>query len=145
MLECGIADDTLAYCNQARRLRKQHANRPARLYHSLCELSARYDSQISHQNKAGSVAGEFAQTVAATIDTHPLQYSTRLQLLNAAQARGIDRFEANLIIAGVQHRLESQGCESIEPTKPAARPAVWFLAALTVQSAIVSAIWLLLR
>ena len=47
----------------------------------------------------------------------PLRYSQRLELLKEAGQRGIGRFEANLIIASVQHRLKSHA-----PATPARKP-----------------------
>src|SRR5437660_7727174 len=49
-------------------------------------------------------ATDFAQWVQLQLDGPVLRYSARLLLLQEAQRRGLGRFEANLIIAGVLHR-----------------------------------------
>jgi len=46
------------------------------------------------------VEGQLAATPA-----QPLRYSTRLAFLDHAHRLGVGRFDANLIIASVQHRL----------------------------------------
>jgi len=47
----------------------------------------------------------FAQEVADSLDGRDLRYSQRLKLLKRASHFGIKRFDANLIIAMVQHRM----------------------------------------
>ena len=49
----------------------------------------------------------FAQEVADSLDGRDLRYSQRLKLLKRASNFGIKRFDANLIIAMVQHRMGS--------------------------------------
>src|SRR4051794_28413515 len=46
----------------------------------------------------------FAREVAHATTGPVLRYSHRLQLLELAKRGGIDRFDANLIIAAIEHR-----------------------------------------
>ncbi len=55
--------------------------------------------------------------VVSAVEHSTLRYSRRLQLLREAQRLGIERFEANLIIAMVQHRLGQLNIDSPEPTR----------------------------
>ena len=72
----------------------------------------------------------------------PLRYSQRLELLKEAGRRGVGRFEANLIIASVQHKL---GLTTALP--PARRPLrlPGILAFLLVQSMIIWGLWRVLK
>jgi hypothetical protein len=68
----------------------------ARLGRSLA-LAKRGDS---------SPAEQFGRLVTGRLQNGILRYSARGQLLVAADGMGIGRFQANLIIAAVQHRAE---------------------------------------
>ena len=92
-----------------------------------------------------SVDRTFAALVSRTLQAQrrsPLRYSQRLDLLKEAGRRGIGRFEANLIIASVQHKL---GLLNVAPPKrrPLRLPGV--VAFLLVQSMIVWGLWRVLR
>ena len=52
-----------------------------------------------------AVAEAFAAEVERSLEGGVLRYSRRATLLRQARERGIGRFDANLIIATVQHRL----------------------------------------
>ena len=58
---------------------------------------------------AGPRAGAFAAEVEAALEGPVLRYSQRRRLLKAAARAGVGRFEANLIIAAVQHRRRAEG------------------------------------
>ena len=82
----------------------------------------------------------FTGQVARELDGRVLRYSNRLALLTAAAKLGINRFEANLIIAIVQHRRSL-------PPPPPPTGSHWpmiMAVAVAVQAAIVAAIWRLL-
>jgi hypothetical protein len=89
----------------------------------------------------------FAQLVALQLEGPILRYSRRLALLRVAEQMNIGRFEANLIIALIQHRLntgEIQPAIEIEPVQ--AKPSLYSrLLPLTtfalLQSAIIWGIW----
>jgi hypothetical protein len=71
-----------------------------------------------------------------------LRYSERLALLKEAGRRGIGRFEANLIIASVQHRLSGKapGTEERKPFR-----FTGTVAFLVVQGLILLGVWMTLR
>jgi hypothetical protein len=71
-----------------------------------------------------------------------LRYSERLALLKEAGRRGIGRFEANLIIASVQHRLSGKtpGTEERKPFRFGGTVAF-----LVVQGLILLGVWMALR
>lgn len=78
-----------------------------------------------------------AAEVLDRLDGGPLRYSERLRLLRRARHMGIGRFEANLVIAVMEHRWRSES-----PPVPAARrrwPAA-VLAAAAVQALIILAV-----
>jgi hypothetical protein len=85
----------------------------------------------------------FTQEIHDAMEGTELRYSKRQHLLKRADHYGIKRFDANLIIAMVQHRLGA--LETIDPEP--ARPSRLLLAAafLAVQSAIVLAGWWLVN
>jgi len=56
----------------------------------------------------GEAAERFAGLVPQHLDGPVLCYEDRQSLLEAARRLGIGRFEANLIIAAVQHRAEGE-------------------------------------
>lgn len=78
--------------------------------------------------------------VAAAMEGPVLRYSNRMSLLRAAAGMGIDRFEANLLIALVQHRTPTDAI-AVEP-----RPRRTMLPTLLLVAieAVAVATWLLL-
>ena len=142
---------TYDYRREARRLRSRHVGRPEELYRSLCDLSAREDrcrgtftpiqrvsrrqpaTRASRPNRAPSSG--FAQLVAQRLGSGVLRYSDRLSLLSIADAIGMGRFQANLVIAAVQH----EGGHGVTPAKPR-KSRTWLLAlvaAVALQSIII--------
>jgi hypothetical protein len=72
-----------------------------------------------------------------------LRYSQRLALLEEAERRGINRFQANLIIASVQHRLAIQSTTHAEtPSRGRLAGVVTFL---LFQALILWGCWRLIR
>lgn len=69
-----------------------------------------------------------------------LRYSQRLHLLRRAQHHGVGRFDANLIIAMVQHRM---GLIEIPPAPERTRGLSRFtlVTAAVTQLLIVAAVW----
>jgi hypothetical protein len=67
----------------------------------------------------GARSRVFAADVAARLEGPVLRHSQRRRLLKAAQQAGIGRFEANLIIAAVQH--ERRGSAAQSPCSRSAR------------------------
>jgi hypothetical protein len=85
----------------------------------------------------------FTQEIQDAMEGAELRYSKRQYLLKRADHYGIKRFDANLIIAMVQHRLGGVEMAAPEP----AGPSRLLLAAtfLAVQSAIVLVGWWLMN
>ena len=92
-----------------------------------------------------SVDRSFGQLVGRTLQAQRsgvLRYSQRLSLIREAGRRGIGRFEANLIIASVQHRLKIDN-----PPIPARKPLrlSGVLAFVLVQAMILWGFWRMWR
>src|SRR5438046_655750 len=103
-----------AYCREARRLRYQLRHSPARMHRSLSELRP---AAVVPEPETITPNDRFAVSVVASIEGQTLRYSQRLQLLREAKRLGIERFEANLIIAMVQHRLANAPAPIVEETR----------------------------
>ena len=90
-------------------------------------------------------AGRFAALVADSMDGNVIRYSQRLELLRKAWGMDIPRFEANLIIAAVQHRAGHKDSE-----RRTAHPRKWGWVESTllftlIQSVIVAILWAMLH
>jgi hypothetical protein len=141
VIQSATVDSTHAYRREARRLRWHYANRPAELYNSLRELSARQDrtQQINQSDalaefcplpeRVVDVSGDsrrFAQIVAGELEQGVLRFSARQRLLSAAERNGMGRFQANLVIAAVQHQ------HGATPSQPQRWNLRWASALLTI-------------
>jgi hypothetical protein len=90
----------------------------------------------------GSTARGFADQVAGQLVGTVLPWSQRETLIEAALAQGINRFEANLIIAAVQHQMGVGKRRSDEKKAPLYRRiALGVGVFLLVQAGIVVAAW----
>jgi hypothetical protein len=90
----------------------------------------------------GSTARDFADLVAGQLVGTVLPWSQREALIEAAVAQGINRFEANLIIAAVQHQMGVGKRRSDEKKTPLYRRiALGVGVFLLVQAGIVAAAW----
>jgi hypothetical protein len=133
------------YRQRARRLRSRFRNDPIRLQWSLKELSKSHDRGETYprvKSQPTSHVERFTSLVASRIDGPVLPYSMRLGLIKEAQRQGIDRFDANLIIARVQHRVPTKAVDVKSKQLPK-----WFVPLVTaavVQSLILAGVWLLL-
>jgi hypothetical protein len=158
-----IATTSGDYVRQARRLRCLYRDDPHRLHHSLIRLSRHHDraagavpqrSRVRRvvveenvasgidrskrlDNRLGDEAAEFAARCRDAIEAGVLRYSRRKRLLAEAERRGIGRFDANLIIAAVQHRAQRT---LVEPSRPSRIRTDWIAAAL-LQCCILAALW----
>ena len=143
-----------AYCRQARRLRGTLGHQPARMHRKLRELSVRpapvdvpYDGAAvaCESRPIASKAQAFAEQVAAGLDGPVLRYATRRTLLRDAGRTGIGTFEANLIIAAVQHERRSACVPTQAPQEPArARGLIGFgtlLVIFAVEAAVALGAW----
>jgi len=155
MSAAAISDPTFAYRRDARKLRGQLARRPVELYRSLRQLSDRHDEIRASQPDLSEPdlsapdssplppSSQFAFEVREFLRDEQLTFSTRQQLLRTAQLRGIARFEANLIIAAVQHRMP--GRVAILQPRPRPISKIMLIAAVLLsQLAIGTALWALL-
>jgi hypothetical protein len=142
-----------AYCRQARRLRGTLGHQPARMHRKLRELSARPGpvavpdgTTFARESRPiASKAQAFAERVAAGLDGPVLRYAIRRTLLRDAGRMGMGTFEANLIIAAVQHERRRAGVPTQEQQEPArARGLVSFgplLVIFLVEAAVALGAW----
>ena len=138
------------YRRRARRIRSVFRTQPTVRMRALCELAAAEDDRRVERPVMDSVAPlpagaaqTFASLVLQRMDGPVLRYSHRANLLRAAERSGIGRFEANLIIAAVQHQAgEATGAESVTSSRPWCAAALAFIA---TQGAILTALWWLIR
>jgi len=81
------------------------------------------------------------------MDGPVLRYSHRTALIHAAERSGIGRFEANLIIAAIQHEAGERAV--VEETRPSRRSfPSWLpvsIAAIATQVAILLGVWSLIH
>jgi hypothetical protein len=147
----------VAYCRDARRLRGTLAHQPARMHRKLRELASRQEPatrapQARYVSPAGlsgrSVAPRaraFADEVARALDGPVLRYSARRALLRSAYRFGIGDFEANLVIAAVQHERRSAVAQKPPAAAPQpARPRFLLaplLLVLAVESLVAAGVW----
>jgi hypothetical protein len=69
---------------------------------------------------------EYARLVEREMDGTILRYSQRQRLIREGERRGLSRFEANLVIAVVEHRKNSQ--VKARPQQASSMPGwVWFI------------------
>jgi hypothetical protein len=90
----------------------------------------------------------FAAAVSAAMDGPILRFSRRQELIRQAETLGIRRFDANLLIAAVQHRLGSE--KSVAPIETTAKRWQWGMGGLVgvavgLQGIILLAAWGLLH
>jgi len=143
--------DSAAYRRQARRLRHVFRHKPVDQYLSLKQLSERRDATYQqHSRPQGwravtrNASGQFADDVARQIEGKVLPYSKRLELLSAAEESGIGRFQANLIIAAVQHQTGRSEDVASASDAPATRlPLAPLLVFISVQAVIMLSLWAL--
>lgn len=116
------------------------------LYRSLRELSDRHDRNYPQpcatEPGHGTIhppSKQFARLVQDRLERGVLRYSDRLNLFDAAQSMAIGRFQANLIIAAVQHRAEDSAPGSPSPVRPKWLMPVTIV--LLVQLLIFAAAW----
>ena len=139
-----ILDRSCTYRREARRIRGRLAHKPVERFCALRDLSHRHDAAVQLAIPVPgceSPASAFAQLAADQISGQILSYSKRLGLLRAARRMGIGRFEANLIIAAVQHRTagSSVRCQTVRRWSP--RRAAPLLTFVLLQSLILLSLW----
>jgi hypothetical protein len=139
------------YRRQARRIRSVFRAQPTVRMRALRELAAREDERRGNKAMMSDAvvalplgaAQSFSGLVREHLDGPVLRYSHRANLLRAAERSGIGRFEANLIIAAVQHQAGGMNrAESVAPSESWRAALIGFIA---TQGAILSALWWLIR
>ena len=90
-------------------------------------------------------ARTFAALVRERMDGPVLRYSHRTRLLRAAERGGIGRFEANLIIAAVQHEAGANRPASARRDTGYPRMRGTLVAIAATQSLIAMAVWWVVR
>ena len=98
------------YCRKARRVRAAYRREPAKMYGLLRGLKYEVGGEQGFIRREGRSSGEraFAEVAARTIresGSPVLCYAKRVDLIEQACRHGVDRFEANLMIAVAQHRM----------------------------------------
>jgi hypothetical protein len=88
----------------------------------------------------------FAHLAALEFEGPILRYSRRLALLRLAEKMNIGRFEANLMIALIQHRLNEEMIPDSHNQEASPRPSAFarllpLITFLVVQSAIIWGTW----
>src|SRR4051812_9108738 len=104
-----VSPATTEFCRRARRLRHVHRHEPVILHRALRELRPATPVEAHRVEAVGSAepadgTATFAALVASRLAGPVLPYSQRQDLLRIGARLGIGGFEANLIIASVQHR-----------------------------------------
>jgi hypothetical protein len=143
-MDVGAADLCEAYRRQARRIRARLHDRPHKLLTSLRDLAGRQDSSRSLAAPA-TPAQQFIQVVTSRLGNGVLAYSDRLALVQQAAEFGIDRFQANLIIAALQHQLQGVATGWFDRQGKSNNTMVPLLMFLFLQAAIVLATWIVVR
>jgi hypothetical protein len=90
----------------------------------------------------GGAARDFADVVADQLVDTVLPRSQREKLIRAATARGITRFEANLIIAAVQHQMGvGRRRAEAKPSRLSTRITTVLAMFVIVQAGIIAVAW----
>lgn len=137
-------DRSSAYRRQARQIRGRLVHKPVERYLALRHLSDRHDACPSHEihaSQTGGQASAFATIVSEHVGDRVLSYSDRLRLLGVARRLGVGRFEANLIIAAVQHRSAGSRSSLSSPPAPGHLRLAGLLTFVVLQSLILVSLW----
>lgn len=134
------------YRQAARRIRARLGHRPAAMIHALRDLAAAQPAPqsvvadpVAPQDDRLSAAEAFSELVRDHLDSPILRFSTRQKLLRQAAKMNLGRFEANLLIALVEHRHRRHPAPQ---TRPPTRTG-WRIAAVVVllEATILAAGW----
>ncbi|MGA2497733.1 MAG: hypothetical protein ABSH20_08330 [Tepidisphaeraceae bacterium] len=87
----------------------------------------------------------FIDEVRQRLDGRVLRYSCREELLSRAEELGIGRFDANLLIASVQHHASAGTKRMLRQQRRAPSMIAMASAALVLQSIVLLGLWLILR
>jgi hypothetical protein len=100
-------------------------------------------SKSAALGERSEVAREFAEIVASQLVGTVLPWNQRKSLVHLAELRGISRFEANLIIAVVQHQMGvgRKRIEILQRRRSLRRLAAGVAVFVIVQAGIVGMVW----
>jgi hypothetical protein len=150
-----VSPAAASYVRQARRIRRTFCTAPTSRFVALRQLADAHDRAAAtpadappHRGKDAAVH-VFAQIVQANLCGPLLSFSARKRLMAQAERLGISRFDANLVIASVQHHAPGDDgpLAFIAATPDPPRQVAWLrwagLLAATVaaQIIVVLAIW----
>lgn len=158
-----IAGD--AYRRRARRVRHAYRHDLPAMHQALGETARQHDRERDEERAFKALdaddgsweielhlpermmtsarsAGRFAGTVARALEDGVLRYSVRMGLLKEAARRGIGRFEANLIIAAVQHQTGAAAEEAVHRNRGFRVPPL--VMALLVEAVVIVGLWMAL-
>ncbi len=137
---------SLPYRTAARRIRARLAHQPLRMHRALAHLAAESapatSPPIAPLSPLPDGVRTFTQIAADAIDGPILRYSSRQRLIRQADSLGIHRFEANLIIATLQHQRRNHVAVT-DDRDAASRPSRRWLLAILLQILIgIAVLWL---
>jgi hypothetical protein len=103
-------DSSAFYRREARRLRHDLRDEPARMHRSLQALSQWHDltspkPAVWKQETRTNHVQDLVASVVEQMEGPILRYPARVALLKQARRAGLGQFDANLIITAVQHRM----------------------------------------
>lgn len=137
------------YRRRARRIRRVFARQPGPRMRALCDLAHTTNADRAETapdpviTLPAGAAHTFAGVVRQRMDGPVLRYSHRARLLREAEQRGIGRFEANLIIAAVQHQRRPVRSESDPVTSRSSWTPI-FAGFCATQCAVLMGLWWLI-
>lgn len=148
-----LIEPLLDYRRNARRVRCRLGHDSIGKQHALAALAKRVDRvrrrvEPEPIQTADNGVRAFAKAVSEAMDGPILRFSRRQELIWQAESLGIRRFDANLLIAAVQHRLGSERAVAVVPSKT--KHSAWRIAlpvglAIALQAIIVLSVWGLLH
>ncbi len=135
-------DSTDFYRRQARKLRCELRDEPIKLHRSLAALSQWHNlaspkTLVWQKESRRDNVQDLVAAVVQRMEGPLLRYPARVALLKQAQRAGLGKFDANLIITAVQHRMGERIARAPRPDRPWMRTLVialifqaWILAGL---------------
>jgi hypothetical protein len=148
-----LIQPAIEYRRIARRVRCRLGKDPVGKQRALAALARHADRTwpavvIEPLPTPDSGVRAFAQAVSIALEGPILRYSRRQQLIRQAEGLGIRRFDANLLIAAVQHRLGNGKTNAA--VQPEASDSRWRMAipvgcVLALQALILLGFWQVLH
>jgi hypothetical protein len=116
-------DSTDFYRRQARKLRYELRDEPIKLHRSLAALSQWHNlaspkTLVWQKESRRDNVQDLVAAVVQRMEGPLLRYPARVALLKQAQRAGLAKFDANLIITAVQHRMGERIARTPRPDRP---------------------------